>query len=78
MSLPFEIFQPKLFNLLVKQLFANRNKKLVNSIYPLLKSKYKFSKLDTEKFLSTFHFREKRVRTLLLEDFGELVNGLPK
>lgn len=77
-SLPFKISRPKLFNLLVKHLFANRNKKLVNSIYPLLKNKYKFSKLDAERFLSTFHFREKRVRNLLLEDFGELVNGLPK
>lgn len=77
-SPPFKVNQPKLFNLLVKQLFANRNKKLVNSIHSFLKSKYKFSKLDTEKFLSVFSFREKRVRQLLARDFGELVNALPK
>jgi 16S rRNA (adenine1518-N6/adenine1519-N6)-dimethyltransferase len=74
----FKVDRPKLFKILVKQLFANRNRKLFNSIYPFLKNNYKFSKLDTEKFLSVFSFREKRVRKLLAKDFGELINALPK
>jgi 16S rRNA (adenine1518-N6/adenine1519-N6)-dimethyltransferase len=74
----FKVDRPNLFNHLIKRLFTNRNKKLVNSIHPFLKNKYKFSKLDTEKFLSVFSFREKRVRKLLAKDFGELINALPK
>jgi 16S rRNA (adenine1518-N6/adenine1519-N6)-dimethyltransferase len=74
----FKVNRPKLFTLLVKQLFTNRNKKLFNSIYPFLKSKYKFSKIDTENFLSIFSFREKRVRKLTTKDFGDLINALPK
>jgi 16S rRNA (adenine1518-N6/adenine1519-N6)-dimethyltransferase len=74
----FKVARPKLFNLFAKQLFTNRNKKLVNSIHPFLKNRYKFSKLDTDKFLSVFSFREKRVRKLLAKDFGELINALPK
>ena len=75
---PFKVNQPKLFNLFVKQLFANRNKKLVNPLHSFLKSNYKFSKIDTKNFLSVFSFREKRVRQLLPKDFGELINALPK
>ena len=75
---PFKLENPKLFNTFVKQLFVNRNKKIVNPVHFFLKNKYNYSKIDTEKFLSSFEFREKRVRQLLVKDFGELVNALPK
>lgn len=67
-----------LFSKFVKHLFSNRNKKLVNSIQSFLKSKYKFSKIDTKKYLSSFTFNKKRVRQLTVQDFGELANALPK
>lgn len=75
---PFMVNQPKLFSRFVKQLFSNRNKNLVNPLHSFLKSNYKFSKLETEEFLSDFSFRKKRVRQLTMQEFGELSNALPK
>lgn len=75
---PFKIDNPNLFNIFIKQLFTNRNKKLIKPVHFFLKDKYQYSKLDTEKFLSIFSFREKRVRQLLAKEFGELINALPK
>jgi len=75
---PFKLDKPNLFNIFVKHLFTNRNKKLINPIHSFLKVNYKYSKLDTKKFLSFFSFREKRVRQLLPKEFGALINALPK
>lgn len=67
-----------LFSKLVKHLFSNRNRKLVNTVQSFLKSKYNFSKIDTKKYLSSFTFNNKRVRQLTVQNFGELANALPK
>ena len=77
-SPPFKVTDPKLFRLIVKHLFSNRNKKLANAIHPFLKKKFNFSKLNTEQFLKIFPFHEKRVRQLSAKNFGELINGLTK
>ncbi len=75
-STPFQVFDPQLFNNVIKYLFTNRNKKLANAICPFLKKNFNFSKLDTQQFLSVFPFREKRVRQLYAKEFGDLINGL--
>ena len=72
------IEEPSLFSKFVKHLFSNRNKLLFNPIHSFLKSKYKFSKIDTKKYLSSFTFNKKRVRQLTIQEFGELANALPK
>ena len=77
-SPPFKVIDPKLFRLMVKHLFTNRNKKLTNAIHPFLKKKFNFSKLKTEQFLKNFPFHEKRVRQLSANNFGELTNELTK
>ena len=75
---PFKVFDPKLFNNVIKYLFTNRNKKLPNAIRPFLKKNFNFSKLDIQNFLSVFSFREKRVRQLSAKEFGDLINDLTK
>lgn len=70
--------QLHLFNLFIKHLFVNRNKKLINPVHSFLKTKYNFSKIETQKFLLSFSFREKRVRQLMVKNFGELFDAIPK
>jgi 16S rRNA (adenine1518-N6/adenine1519-N6)-dimethyltransferase len=73
---PFEVKDEALFRQMVRWLFTQRNKKLSNAIAPFIKSTFKVTKEDAEKAASTFSFREKRVRELPPEAFGELANAL--
>jgi 16S rRNA A1518/A1519 N6-dimethyltransferase RsmA/KsgA/DIM1 with predicted DNA glycosylase/AP lyase activity len=61
---------------MVRWLFTQRNKKLINALVPFIKSTLKVSKEDAEKVACTIPFREKRVRELPPEAFGELANAL--
>jgi 16S rRNA (adenine1518-N6/adenine1519-N6)-dimethyltransferase len=73
---PFEVKDEAFFRRMVRWLFTQRNKKLSNALVPFIKSTLKVAKEDAEKLACTFPFREKRVRELSPEVFGELTNAL--
>jgi 16S rRNA A1518/A1519 N6-dimethyltransferase RsmA/KsgA/DIM1 with predicted DNA glycosylase/AP lyase activity len=75
---PFEVKDKEFFRRMVRWLFTQRNKKLSNALAPFIKSTFKISKEDAEETASTFSFREKRVRELSPETFGELSNALTR
>jgi len=73
---PFEVKDAAFFRRMVRWLFTQRNKKISNALVPFLKSTLKVAKEDAEKVACTFSFREKRVREMPPEAFGELANAL--
>jgi 16S rRNA (adenine1518-N6/adenine1519-N6)-dimethyltransferase len=73
---PFEVKDEAFFRRMVQWLFTQRNKKLSNALAPFIKSTFKVTKEDAEKAADVFSFREKRVRELAPETFGELANAL--
>jgi 16S rRNA (adenine1518-N6/adenine1519-N6)-dimethyltransferase len=73
---PFEVKDEAFFRRMVRWLFTQRNKKLNNALVPFIKSKLEVNKEDAEKLVRTIPFREKRVRELPPEAFGELANAL--
>jgi 16S rRNA (adenine1518-N6/adenine1519-N6)-dimethyltransferase len=73
---PFEVKDEAFFRRMVRWLFTQRNKKLSNAIVPFIKNTFKVSKEDAEKLVGALPFREKRVRELPPEAFGELANVL--
>ena len=73
---PFEVKNETFFRQMVRWFFTQRNKKLSNALVPLIKSTLKVTKEDAEKMARTIPFREKRVRKLPPEAFGELANAL--
>jgi 16S rRNA (adenine1518-N6/adenine1519-N6)-dimethyltransferase len=72
----FEVKDETFFRRMLQWLFTQRNKKLSNALVPFLKSTLNISKEDAEKLVGALPFREKRVRELPPEAFGELANGL--
>jgi 16S rRNA (adenine1518-N6/adenine1519-N6)-dimethyltransferase len=73
---PFEVKDEAFFRRMVRWLFTQRNKKLGNALMPFIKSTLDFTKEDAKKVACTIPFREKRVRELPPEAFGELANAL--
>jgi 16S rRNA (adenine1518-N6/adenine1519-N6)-dimethyltransferase len=73
---PFEVKDKAFFRRMVRWLFTQRNKKLSNALVPFIKSTLNVAKEDAEKIACTLRFREKRVRELPPEAFGELANAL--
>ncbi len=73
---PFEVKDEAFFRRMVRWLFTQRNKKLSNALAPFIKSTFKATKGEAGKTASSFLFREKRVRELPPEAFGELANVL--
>jgi 16S rRNA (adenine1518-N6/adenine1519-N6)-dimethyltransferase len=73
---PFKVENEAFFRRMVRWLFTQRNKKLNNAIMPFIKGAFKVSKDDAEKLVCALPFREKRVRELSPEAFGELANAL--
>jgi 16S rRNA (adenine1518-N6/adenine1519-N6)-dimethyltransferase len=73
---PFEVKDEEFFTRMVRWLFTQRNKKLSNALVPFIKSTFKVNKEDAEKLVGALPFREKRVRKLPPETFGELANAL--
>jgi 16S rRNA (adenine1518-N6/adenine1519-N6)-dimethyltransferase len=75
---PFEVEDEALFRRMLRWLFTQRNRKLSNSLVPFIKSTFKVTKEDAENTAGAFSFREKRVRELPPEAFGELANALSR
>lgn len=73
---PFEVKDETFFRRMVQWLFTQRNKKLSNALVPFLRNTFKIAKEEAKKEVGTFSFREKRVRELAPEAFGELANAL--
>jgi 16S rRNA (adenine1518-N6/adenine1519-N6)-dimethyltransferase len=74
--LPFEVKDEMFFRRMLRWLFTQRNKKLGNALVPFIKSTLEIAKEDAEKRVRGLAFREKRVRELSPEAFGELANVL--
>jgi 16S rRNA (adenine1518-N6/adenine1519-N6)-dimethyltransferase len=70
------IINPKRFQQMLRFLFADRNKKVSNALFPFLKSVLHFQPEEAKKLISSLPFCERRVRTLQPENFGELANAL--
>jgi len=73
---PFEVKDKTVFRRLARCLFTQRNRKLGNALVPFIKSTLNVAKEDAEKVACTVQFREKRVRELPPEAFGEIANTL--
>jgi 16S rRNA (adenine1518-N6/adenine1519-N6)-dimethyltransferase len=73
---PFEVTDEAFFRRMVKALFTQRNKKLGNALAPFVIRTLNVPKEDAEKLVRDLAFREKRVRELPPEVFGELANAL--
>jgi len=76
-SLPaLPVNDPRLFGQMLKSVFAERNKKLVNAAFPFAKTVLKLSDEDAKLRLRKLPFCEERVRTLAPECFGEVARVL--
>ena len=75
-AVPFEVKDEVFFRRMVRWLFTQRNKKLGNALVPFIKSMFKMGDEYAGKLVFDLPFREKRVRELSAEDFGELANAL--
>jgi 16S rRNA (adenine1518-N6/adenine1519-N6)-dimethyltransferase len=73
---PFEVKDLALFKQMLRLVFAERNKKVSNAFVPFIRSVRGFSAEEAKKLACGLPFREKRVRALCPEDFGELTNAL--
>lgn len=65
-----------LFQQMLRFLFASRNKKVANALTPFVKSVLKVPPEEVKEIVCSIPFREKRVRTLVPEEFGALANAL--
>lgn len=68
---PFLVDDEQMFFKLVQTLFTQRNKKIRNAIAPFLRMRG-MKKEDRRKLAGSLAFRDKRVRELAPEDFGNL------
>lgn len=75
---PFEVKNLVLFKQMLRFLFAERNKKVVNAVAPFLKSILKVPAEEAKKLVSELRFGDRRVRALAPEDFGALANALAR
>ncbi|MCX8151359.1 MAG: 16S rRNA (adenine(1518)-N(6)/adenine(1519)-N(6))-dimethyltransferase RsmA [Candidatus Bathyarchaeota archaeon] len=77
-TLPFKVNDEVFFRRLVRWLFTQRNKKLSNALTPFLRNEHKLDKATVAQITSSLPLREKRVRDLSPENFGEIANALTK
>ena len=70
----FKVTDELFFIQMVKWLFTQRNKKVRNAITPFIRSKRKVVKDEAERIAASLAFKDKRVRALRPEDFGELAD----
>jgi len=73
---PFEVKDEAFFRRMARWLFTQRNKKLSNALVPFIKSTFKVNREDAKKVACSIPFREKRVREMPPEAFGDLANAL--
>jgi 16S rRNA (adenine1518-N6/adenine1519-N6)-dimethyltransferase len=67
---------PVLFRQMLRFLFTERNRKLGTALTPFAKHTLKLSTEDVGRKISNIPFRDKRVRTLVPEDFGVLADAI--
>ncbi|MCK5628493.1 hypothetical protein KAI12_03420, partial [Candidatus Bathyarchaeota archaeon] len=72
----FELRDSSIFKQMVRSLFAQRNKKVVNALIPFLKNTLHRSSEETEQIAQVIPFLDQRVRTLPPENFGVLANAI--
>jgi 16S rRNA (adenine1518-N6/adenine1519-N6)-dimethyltransferase len=72
---PFQVENSKVFEDVVRVLFTQRNKKVKNAVVQYFRE-HGINKHKASKLAVTLPFREKRVRDLAPEDFGELANEI--
>ncbi|MDH7477348.1 MAG: 16S rRNA (adenine(1518)-N(6)/adenine(1519)-N(6))-dimethyltransferase RsmA [Candidatus Bathyarchaeota archaeon] len=73
---PFDLNNRDFFIRLTQSLFAHRNRKVRNAIFPFLKGFCGMKVDEAAKKIENFPFFNKRVRELAPEDFGALANAL--
>ncbi len=73
---PFKVNDLELFSQMLKTVFAERNKKVLNAALLFAKNILNMSNEDAKFRLSNLLSCEKRVRTLAPEAFGELIDAL--
>jgi 16S rRNA (adenine1518-N6/adenine1519-N6)-dimethyltransferase len=73
---PFTVIDVELFKRMLRQIFAERNKKVINAVVPFIRNERGMSAEEAKKLACSLPFHEERVRTLPPEDFGELANAL--
>lgn len=66
------------FERMVKWLFTQRNKKIINAISPFIQRELKLDKKKAAEVASALPNREKRARKMAPKDFGVLSNDLSK
>lgn len=74
-SPPFYVKNYTLFKRLVQLFFTQRNRKVRNSVQPLIRKRYTSAK-DAVRIADSLPFHNRRVRELAPEDFGEVANVL--
>ena len=72
----FLVNDPALFSQMLKSVFAERNKKLINAALPFARNVLRLSSEDAKLRLSKLQFCKERVRTLIPEAFGEVARVL--
>ena len=72
----FLVNDRRLFKQMLKTVFTERNKKLINAALPFAKNLLRLSAEDAKLRLSKLSFCEERVRTLAPEAFGEVARVL--
>lgn len=75
---PFPVKNVLFFRRLVKWLFTQRNKKLNNAVAPFIRSELKLDKGKAQEVALALPVRDKRVRELAPNDFGEIADALSK
>ncbi len=73
----FKLKDVAFFKRLIQTLFTQRNRKIRNAVQPLLKGQFA-TREEVVKVAESLPFRNRRVRELAPEDFGELANVLAK
>jgi 16S rRNA (adenine1518-N6/adenine1519-N6)-dimethyltransferase len=72
---PFSVNRVVLFRQMLQSLFTQRNRKVRSAILPFLKGIRGIEKKNAVGLADSVRFRDKRIRELAPEDFGELVNA---
>ena len=64
------------FKGMLRFLFTNRNKKVGNVLASFIKSAFRISAEETKKLICALPYLDKRVRSLIPEDFEVIANAL--
>jgi len=73
---PFALTDEVLFRRLLQSLFTQRNRKVRNAVLPFLKGIRRKTAEEATERADALPFRDRRVRELAPEDFGELAHAL--